>query len=722
MNGLTSDSSSGDEYYSMPLSGGRTATAEPRTNDGFDSSGSSMASFQYDLGETLIPLKQQHEIPNRFLPDGVEGIIIPRPTFTTNNSLRNLTEQLTKEGKEGGKLPLSPVSKRKSLMGFGNSPYNSPGTLRGRSPGALGGSLHGMSRRGSRSPVNTPLTGGSLHGRPRLMSPSGGSLRGGSLHRRRASSPCPAGSLHGSSPPKASSNKDLSPPSGQIVGSATSMMLANSSNIRGSFRSRSKSPCGPLTGGSAHGIRAPIGGPSPSGRSFRGRSKSPGTLAAGRRSMRSQRRLSVKGRITGPPVSILRKGRFNLENIRHAKEEQVQQQLTQEHSMRSLMSRSEHGSPMGNLANQSMRSSRRLSRVRRVHFWFQDEPSIAPSYETEDSIQFGDLGFEDSGERSIEQTGGRSMRGEMSFIEVMGMDGEQGLNDEDDNEDCDYLVNRFNGSVIHEEFGASFGANNFSSSFGSLLSDDDESDCGTSNQNSMRMQKARYQQHSHLSEDSFALPDDSEEFHTRSPKEAHASGSDIEGSSRNSSKASSFTQKKQWEHFSTQQRSGSFAPIPDLDASSRHSTKLFDDSTRNISSKNDSSTTALSKNRPATPTLPSIGNDDDSISSIVSEESPEKQAKRTSRFSDLKRQTSDSSLDLTSLGKELGSGAFSNPKSKNDSSTSETSSESPTGVAQLQEQHKAVKDSSIRSTDEEGKGPTLCRSAAVTNKLISPIE
>lgn len=131
-------------------------------------------------------------------------------------------------------------------------------------------------------------------------------------------------------------------------------------------------------------------------------------------------------------------------------------------------------SPTGN----SSHHRKRISAVggRRVTFWLADEQSLACSFATEESMQFGDLGLDDSGDGLGEdhEYGQRTLRGELPFIEVMDYEnGEYELKDNNDDED-DYLIKRFNGSTIHEELGASFGEGNFGTSFTSLLSDDDE--------------------------------------------------------------------------------------------------------------------------------------------------------------------------------------------------------------------------------------------------------
>eukprot|EP00429_Kryptoperidinium_foliaceum_P026151 CAMPEP_0176136114 /NCGR_PEP_ID=MMETSP0120_2-20121206/69068_1 /TAXON_ID=160619 /ORGANISM="Kryptoperidinium foliaceum, Strain CCMP 1326" /LENGTH=461 /DNA_ID=CAMNT_0017471869 /DNA_START=92 /DNA_END=1475 /DNA_ORIENTATION=- len=379
--------------------------------------GESPSSFGYDLVESTLPLKGTIEEPMAE---------IPRPTFKSSNSLRNLTEQLSKEGK-GGKLPLSPVVKRESLK----SPFNSPGILGNRVPptrvssgGLIGGSLH---RRMMRS--NSPGgLGGSLHGAPRagLMGARSQSL-GGSLHgmprsRRRSTSPIPRGSLMGGKP------HALSPPPGASLNGSR----------HGQIRPRSKSP-GPLSGGSSHGLRSRSPGPL-MGTGTRSRSKSPGALAGvSRRSLRTQQRLSFQNKVPSAPVSILRKGKFS----QPIREPEVSTHTGRSmHSFASLASLPDGGSPPGN----SLRRSRRsllIPKTKRVSFWFHDEPSVAPSYETEDSMQFGDLGFDSSGDVSIEGDRGygqRSMRGEMAFIEVMDLDGAHSLHRDEEEDEYDCMV------------------------------------------------------------------------------------------------------------------------------------------------------------------------------------------------------------------------------------------------------------------------------------------
>jgi hypothetical protein len=309
--------------------------------------------------------------------------------------------------------------------------------------------------------------------------------------------------------------------------------------------------------------------------------------------------------------------------------------------------------------------------MKRVHFWFQDEPSVAPSYGTEDSIQFGDLGFDDSGDLSEQEVGGRSMRGEMSFIEVMGLEGEEGLNDEDD--DCDYLADRFNGSTIHEEFGASLGGG-FNSSLRSLLTEDSAED-GLS---AIEEKGSRLRNHSQ-SDSSFALPD----FHESSDSSKESFRKDVVGGSMQNSDIQSSslsrTEKSSSPSFAmTREDDYSSVRLPNLDASSPYSISPIDTASRR-DSRPKPVTNQLTRGQPyaaaAAAARPGIG----FLASLLNEESEgtSDMGKDSSRISP--RHNSDSSMDDSFLKQEAGSSSL---KSKSDS-TSETSSESPTSVSQL---------------------------------------
>jgi hypothetical protein len=680
--------SEGGTEYSGPM-------ARRLQADGAASPESSSRMFDFEVGETIVPLK----VPDEKRPE--EYIEIPRPTFATSNSLRNLTEQLAKEAKhlekEGkkGQLPLSPVSKRKSLMNATSSPYGSPGTLRAhglvqaQALMSVGGSFHGLPRR--RLSPAPPLLGGSLHSRVR--SPRGN--RGASLRVGRGDSPAKGPGRRQSSfreispppppgpPPSAddglefyrSCSKSPDAPSGSKHGVGAGGMrnfyrsLSKSSdelsegtvslNASGgleSYRSRSKSP-GTLSG-STKNLRALSPGPLTS------RSKSPGTARLSRRSTRSQRRLSMK-RSTGP-VSILRTGRFS-----QASQVKESESAGPSVGRRGSPSNSEYGEDGG-----IWMSSRRYASVRRVQFWFQDEASVTQSYGTEDSMQFADLGLDDSGELSFEEdVGGKSVRGEMSFIEVMDMDGE-GVRKGDD--DRGYMVNRFNGSIIHEELGVSFGGA-FNASIRSLMSDEDEDDARLS----AVEEKGQHQ----LSESSFALPDFESSF-SESPKAASARETIQNSDTQNSSQAP---------------QARGFAPIPDLDASTHNYIASLGGS-RELA-------TCHVQDRPSPPPAPA---EYDSISSLLSEESAVKirTEERTPRLSNLRHQYSESSIDPSSVQEEAGSSTL---KSKSDS-LSETSSESPTGVSQLD--HEDEKDCA-GEVDDEGRGNL---SVAVLKNLISSLE
>ena len=642
---ITTSSLWGDSEHTVPTSGAaaRHKYAASRRDD-FSSKTSldSYESFEYELGETTVPLKNAEEQPS------VEDIPIPAPTFTSTNSLRNLTRQLAKDGKEG-KLPLSPLSKKKYLTGL-SALQDSPGARRGGSPsdGLDGNSWH---PRTNRRTAPCPLSGGSLHGKPGMMKlPSGG--LGGSNHGPRSRSPGPLGSLLGlplSLKPLSSGSRESSPTSGPV---------GNGGTILGSYPSRSKSP------GSHSRNRLGKGNVSPG--PLGTRSKSPGSFQTGRRALRSQRRLSLKRGPVGP-ISILRIGRFSQGSQSKDAEASVHSTST---SGRFSLSRSDHGSP----SSWGKSIPRRL-RVRRVHFWFQDDPSVAPSYGTEDSMQFGDLGLDDSGEFAVdeEELGGKTMRGELSFIEVMGPDGEQPLSGEDNN--CDCMVKRFNGSTIHEEFRASFpGDFDGDSSMKSVLTED-----SNEGQSTIREKGSQIQ----LSEASFALPDFTESFSDSfkqsSPKEGLglAESTDLRDSSRSimqQTSTSSFGRLAD-NDYSPARRSSSFAPIPDLDSSPRLSISPLEMNRQSARRKLGTSHKPPRSSQPP----PRTGNG--SLASLLSEESTSQGQTEGSLplMSHFTRQNSESSMDNNLLKKEAGSSSL---KSKSESST-ESSSESPTGVEQL---------------------------------------
>lgn len=586
-------------------------------SDGSVSLNSSTASFDCDLGECVIPLKTGG--------GGDEAEPERPPRVVRRNSLqdniRSLAEQLAEDGEQ--QLPLSPAPKKKNLSRV-FSPYNSPGalssmrsssvrSLSGRhhlSPGPLGGSLHGKSRR-----CNSPgPLGGSLHGRPRPRSPP----PPGGLHGRPRSPPpgplAAGGSQHGDPRTRSRSPAFTRPRRGSLTGG---------------MRPRSKSP-GPLSE-STQGRGSLVGAP-------RARSKSPGALIGHRASLRLQRRQSKKN-VTLGLASILRKGKFT-------------QTAETEKPLPPIPTTSPCDSPSGHSGRSSLLSvSRRsfsLPRVKQVRFWFHDEASIADTYATEESMQFGDLGWNDSGEGFDDdpesEYGQRSMKGELPFIEVMDFDGirygEYAMND---NDDGDYLINKFNASTIQEEMGASDGF----ASFSSLLSEDELGSIRESKETSPK---------SHMQ---------------------------------------------------------SFQSIPDLDDddSSNHESSLGDSA---LYSKEQDSSPKKRLARQATPPAPFAG--ESSFTSFLSEESNQnespstRETPRIGNFKSLSTSSStcrtDPSLDLSSWKKSESTSANA-PQGKYVSVTSETSSESPTGVAEFMPEREDAELDSDENTNEGLKRSNL---------------
>lgn len=559
-------------------------------DDSSDGSFSLGGSFGYDLGEEIIPLKKEDGASNS------ERRTMPAKSA----SLRSLTEQLSKEGT----VPLSPPPKKKTLgRGMLSSPYNSPGSLGGRR--TVGRNSSG------------PLLGGSSHGLPR----SPGALLGGSSHGKpRASAGVLGGSLHGRS--------------------RTSSRSSSPGPLGGRIRPRSKSP-GQLSGSNHGRIRSTSPGPLLGG-SARARSRSPGALLGTRnRSFRAPRRSSlkmVKGQLE--LVSILRRGKFS--QVAPPPEERVRE-------------RSVSPDPsVDDSTTGSISISRRVSlRRRRVQFILNDDTDIA-SYATEESMQFGDLGFEDSGEFEGEHGGGigveygqRSMRGDLPFVEVMDLDGygSLSLNDTSEhdyvlnrfngygelnlNDTSDHgLMNRFNGSTIHEELGASSAA----FSFGSALSDEELKSI--------------------------------EEFGSES--------------------GSPLPTKKD------------IIPIADLNEPSCRPKDLS------------------SISRPRHPSPPPAQS---SFSSLLSEDSAneEKTEGETPRIDNRRKGSSESSLDLSSM--KLTEKSESETKPGKDVSSA-TSSESPTGVAEL-EQDDTMNDEA--ETDDDDHQQESLENPAIVSKLVPPI-
>ena len=534
-----------------------------KSESAFDGSGGSIslessASFEFDLGEETIPLKSADES----IKCEPEARMPANKMMLSGNSLRSVTEQLSQPGREGT-LPLSPGPKKRSLVGK-SSPFNSPGSL------AAGDFQRRTLGRNSSTGI---LGNGSSHGRPRSPGPLGGSSHG----RPRPRSPGPlGGSLHG----KSRGPRSRSP--GPLGGS-----------LHGKLHPRSSSP-GPLSGSNHGRIRSTSPGPLVAG--ARARSRSPGALLGRSRSFRLQRRQSIKSsKFKGPiePVSILRRGKFS---------QCTQPEAPHECSTSPVPSTSSDCDSPNDSFNFRRRISLPRPRRRRVSFWFHDEGSIASSFAAEESIQFGELGFEDSGEFECDgghEYGQRSMKGELPFIEVMDLAGygELGLNDEDE-----YLMNRFNGSTIQEEAGASSGA--AVESLSSELSDEEL-----------------------------------KSFAELAP-------------------------------VSKPPKPRGFFPIPDLDASSHHSSKC--------------------QTRPPTPPpTPAQA----SFSSLLSDDSfhDENPEDHTPRVDNVRKGGSESSLDLSSMKLSVAS-ASETSSGKDLSVASETSSESPTGVAEFDRDEAAEPD------------------------------
>ncbi len=531
----------------------------------------------------------------------------------TNNTLRNVTEH------HDGPLPPSPALIKKKNMARLASPMNSPGS---RSTN-LGG------RRALRSSQGS-LGGGSLHGRGSSPGALGGSRSApkGSrqnMSRTRSNSPIPP-LLRSSSPGSLG---------GSLHGRSTSPGPLGGGSHHGPHRPRSNSP-GALGGGSLH---SPL--------QLRPRSRSPGTFVVRNRSFRAPRRMSAKfSKAFRGPVSILRRGRFSGGTLPPPPPP----------------STSPPQSPTGS----SSHRRRRLLVGRRVTFWFQDEPSLACSFATEESMQFGDLGLDDSGDVfcSDQEYGLRTLRGELPFIEVMDYEkGEYGLKEDDEDED-EYLVKRFNGSTIHEELGASFGEGNFGSSFTSLLSEDDDED---DNDDEESLADHRPTQHRskqpfapRLSADldrensvgSFALPDSDDEDDHKDHK-------------NNNNLRRSFYQSE-----------GSFA-LPDFDSPCRRRR----------------ATPPPTRRRPVSLSSSSLRPPEELLTPI-----------KKNNIS------SESSLDLSSL-KDI--------TKANRDSLSETSSESPTGVSDLCQGDDDEARTAAEVEEEDTEHRRLKRS--MVSKLVPPI-
>jgi hypothetical protein len=293
-------------------------------------------------------------------------------------------------------------------------------------------------------------------------------------------------------------------------------------------------------------------------------------------------------------------------------------------------------------------------RVKQVRFWFHDEASIADTYATEGSMQFGDLGLNDSSEEFFhdheDSFGQGSMKGELPFIEVMDFDGcgygERGLNN-CDRDDDDYLVNKFNASTIHEEMGASFGSfGEGFASFSSLLSEDEPLEI-------------------------------IEENKEGSPGSHTGDG---------------------------------FRCIPDLDDDSANHDSKFEDSCRYSKEQEESPKRRIMRQ----PTPPPAPFDQSTVSSFLPEDSTpglslSPAQKPTPRIGNHKRASqniSDSSLDLSSR-RQSESSSLKAPQGKDVSVASDTSSESPTGVTELQRDDEGDTDEDDDDTKEASNRSNL---------------